>query len=71
MLTTIGEIVRGDREIFPPYLYGQQSPLVRDPNPWSAGTVGELDTEGLGLMARDMGHQCWGLPNLEIRHADE
>ena len=33
------------------------------------GTVGELDTEGLGMMARDMGYQCWGLPNLEIRHA--
>jgi len=63
--------VHRDGLVFPPYLYGQQSPLVRDPNPWSAGTVGELDTEGLGLMARDMGHQCWGLPNLEIRHADE
>ena len=30
---------------------------------------GELETEGLGLMAQDMGHQCWGTPHLEIRHA--
>lgn len=63
--------VHRDGLIFPPYLYGQRSPLVRDPNPWVSGTVGELETEGLGIMARDMGYQCWGLPNLEIRHADE
>lgn len=63
--------VHRDGLIFPPYLYGRRSPLVRDPNPWFAGTVGELETEGLGIMAHDMGHQCWGLPNLEIRHAEE
>lgn len=61
--------VHRDGLIFPPYLYGQRNPLVRDPNPWVPGAVGELDTEGLGMMARDMGYQCWGLPNLEIRHA--
>jgi peptide chain release factor subunit 1 len=33
--------------------------------------VGELETEGLGIMAGDMGYQCWGMPNLEILHADE
>ena|SRR2546426_9280698 len=63
--------VHRDGLIFPPYLYGRHSPLVRDPNPWCPTTVGELDTEGLGIMAHDMGYQCWGLPNLEIRHADE
>jgi glycosyltransferase involved in cell wall biosynthesis len=28
----------------------------------------EIETEGLGIMAHDMGHECWGMPNLEIRH---
>jgi protocatechuate 3,4-dioxygenase beta subunit len=33
MLTTIGEIVRGDREVFPPYLYeAYQSTIRRAPN---------------------------------------
>jgi hypothetical protein len=63
--------VHRDGLIFPPYLYGRRSPLARDPSPFWSDTVGELDTEGLGLMAHDMGHQCWGMPNLEIRHADE
>jgi hypothetical protein len=27
-----------------------------------------IETEGLALMARDMGYRCWGLPNLEIYH---
>jgi hypothetical protein len=27
-----------------------------------------IETEGLAAMARDMGYQCWGLPNLEIYH---
>ena len=30
--------------------------------------VGEIETEGLGIMAADMGLECWGLPLLEIRH---
>ena len=30
---------------------------------------GELETEGLAMMAHDMGYQCWGMPDLEIRHA--
>lgn len=29
---------------------------------------GEIETEGLGIMAHDMGYTCWGMPNLEIRH---
>lgn len=55
-----------DGLVFPSFTYGAASPVVRDPNPW--GTTGELDTEGLGAMARDMGHQCWGMPGLVIRH---
>ncbi len=27
-----------------------------------------IETEGLALMARDMGYQCWGLPNVKIFH---
>ena len=27
-----------------------------------------IETEGLALMAKDMGYRCWGLPNLEIFH---
>lgn len=27
-----------------------------------------IETEGFGLMAKDMGHQAWGLPRLEICH---
>jgi len=68
-------LVRADvhREglVFPAYPYGRRSPLVREPNPWMGRQVGEFDTEGLGIMAHDMGYECWGLPNLEIRHADE
>lgn len=55
-----------DGLVFPSFPYGTDSPFVRRPNPW--GTVGELDTEGFGIMARDMGHQCWGMPDLVVRH---
>ena len=34
------------------------------------GCMGEIETEGLGMMAHDMGYECWGMPNLEIRHRD-
>ena len=32
---------------------------------------GEIETEGLGIMANDMGYKCWGLPNLEIKHRQD
>lgn len=61
-------LVRADlhREglVFPPYLYGAGNPLCRH-------AVGEIETEGLGIMAHDMGYRCWGMPNLEIRHRDQ
>jgi hypothetical protein len=28
--------------------------------------AGEIETEGLGVLASDMGYECWGMPNLEI-----
>jgi hypothetical protein len=44
---------------------------VRDPHPLGNHIVGEIETEGLGIMAKDMGIECWGLPDLEIRHAKD
>lgn len=55
--------------IFPPFLYGGRNPLVRS-NHFLSGCVGEIETEGLGMMAYDMGYECWGMPNLEIKHRD-
>jgi hypothetical protein len=46
--------------IFPPAPYGRASGLARE--------RGELETEGLGIMAREMGYRCWGMPHLEIKH---
>jgi hypothetical protein len=56
--------------IFPPFFYGRDHPMARRPGPWGAAGPGEIETEGLGLMAADMGHQCWGMPNLEVLHGD-
>jgi hypothetical protein len=57
-------LVRADlhREglIFPPSRYGKESPRARP--------TGEVETEGLGIMALDMGYRCWGMPRLEIKH---
>lgn len=56
-----------DGLIFPPYKYGVESSVIRQPHPvWGQG---EIETEGLAAMARDMGVQCWGLPDLELVHA--
>lgn len=66
--------------VFPPFLYGTESKLIRHNNYFS-GTKGlewllskkykgEIETEGLGIMAYDMGYECWGMPNLEIIHKD-
>jgi len=58
-----------DGLIFPPFRYGIANPHIRDKHPvWGQG---ELETEGLGMMARDMGSQCWGLPDLEVLHAKD
>jgi hypothetical protein len=65
-------LVRADRHrdglIFPPFFYGARSRWVRDPHPLRGSNVGEIETEGLAIMAKDMGIECWGLPDLEIRH---
>jgi hypothetical protein len=56
---------------FPSFPYGRRSPLVREPSPLVGSDGGEVETEGLGLLAHDMGYECWGMPNLEIVHANE
>lgn len=61
MLLVKADIHR-DGLIFPSFQFGLASPHARPGR-------GELETEGLGIMAREMGHRCWGMPNLEIRHA--
>lgn len=63
--------IHRDGLIFPPYLYGRESRFARNPTPFVGRGVGELETEGLGLMAKDMGHEVWGMPNLEIVHRNE
>jgi peptide chain release factor subunit 1 len=57
-----------DGLIFPPFPYGISNSRVRvRAGTWGAG---EIETEGLGIMAADMGIQCWGLPDLEVLHKD-
>ncbi len=55
--------VHRDGLVFPTFLYGAANPRVRP------GRAGEIETEGLGLLAHDMGVQPWGMPKLEILHA--
>lgn len=55
--------------IFPPEPYGGENPRCRRAaDCYDPGNPGEIETEGLGLMASDMNVQCWGLPGLEILH---
>lgn len=56
--------VHRDGLIFPSFPYGLANPRIRTDNHW----LGEIETEGLGIMASDLGVQCWGMPNLEIKH---
>lgn len=56
--------VHRDGLVFPCFPYGLPNPRIRTNNYW----MGELETEGLGIMASDLGVQCWGMPNLEIKH---
>ncbi|MCP4262046.1 MAG: hypothetical protein GY774_31785 [Planctomycetes bacterium] len=58
--------VHRDGLIFPPFPYGLENPKIRKDIPWR----GEIETEGLGIMADDMKVKCWGMPRLEIKHWD-
>lgn len=57
-----------DGLVFPAFAYGRRNPWGRWPSPFTGEAGGEFETEGLALMARDMGHQCWGMPRLETVH---
>lgn len=52
-----------DGLIFPSFPFGVANPRIRERTP-----PGEVETEGLGIMAAEMGHQCWGMPHLEVLH---
>lgn len=56
--------------VFPAFLYGVPNPRVRTGRrEYVAGEIaGEIETEGLGMMAHDMGYRCWGMPRFEVRH---
>lgn len=78
--------VHRDGLIFPTFPYGKQNPLIRQRNHFlrkrdilllknvqdvlRGRYRGEIETEGLGMMAHDMGYKCWGMPNTEIRHGE-
>lgn len=59
--------VHRDGVIFPSFPYGKANPRIRLNNHW----LGEIETEGLGIMAADAGVECWGMPHLEIKHHPE
>jgi hypothetical protein len=77
-------LVRADAHrdglVFPPFLYGRRSPRVRSGHRFrpTGGVVdprhgdysGEIETEGFGILAWDMGYEVWGMPNLIIKHRD-
>lgn len=61
-----------DGLVFPPFAFGDRHPAIRDQNPFlPGGRAGEVETEGLGIMALAMGHQPWAAPDIEIIHAPE
>jgi Anp1/Glycosyl transferase family 2 len=55
-----------DGLIYPAFHYGQGNPRIRADNGFEG--YGEIESEGLGIMAADMGYQCWGMPHLEVIH---
>ena len=56
--------------IFPAFLYGAANPRVRTGHRdyFEGPLTGEIETEGLGIMARDMGYRCWAMPHLKVIH---
>jgi Anp1 len=58
--------IHRDGLVFPPFRYGVANGAARPHHPvWGCG---EIETEGLAIMAADMGIQCWGLPDYEVIH---
>jgi FkbM family methyltransferase len=72
-LDTVGAtvlLVRADLHrdglIYPAFPYGRANPRIRAGR--HSEIEGEIESEGLGVMARDLGYQCWGMPHLEVIH---
>lgn len=63
--------IHRDGLVFPAFPYGVRSPYSRSRNEVVGIGGGEFETEGLAMMAKDMGHETWGMPNLEILHLPE
>ena len=60
-----------DGLVFPPFLYGKRNSKVRKRDDISLpDEEGEVETEGFAILASDMNLQCWGIPDLEIIHAN-
>ena len=66
--------------IFPAFFLGRPLARARRDNlchsrfdflrAWRGDYRGEIETEGLGIMAHEMGYHCYGMPNFEVRHRD-
>jgi glycosyltransferase involved in cell wall biosynthesis len=66
-------LVNADRHrdglTWPAYRYGLPNDRIRtDPGALGRTELGEIESEGLAIMAQDMGIACWGLPDIKIRH---
>lgn len=58
--------------VFPPFPFGERHPAIRDHNPClPPRQAGEIETEGLGIMALAMGRQPWAAPDIQVIHAME
>ena len=62
--------VHRDGLVFPAFPYGAASRLASD-QPVPPERIWEPESEGLALMAKDMGYECWGMPRLEVVHPNE
>ncbi len=57
--------------VFPPFAFGERTRPSLDQNPClPAGRAGEIETEGLGIMALAMGHHPGPRRDIEILHAE-
>lgn len=66
-------LVRADRHrdglVWPAFLYGNDNPRKRrDPEALGRAEIGEIETEGLAMMAFDMGIACIGVPGIQVVH---
>lgn len=60
-----------DGLMFPTFLYGKRNSKIRKRDDIGLpDDEGEIETEGFGILADDMGFECWGIPGLEVIHAN-